>query len=232
MSQGGWQPPPGGGGYGPPGQQPPATQAPATAPTMMAPTPAPGTMQPYSPSPPTQQSYGSPQQPGFPPQQQPGYGAPPQPYAPPNPYAQPGQAPGAMPPGYGFGQYEFNEMENAIIAKTAGRAKVWGIVSIIFGSLYVLSALFFFLSPALLINLAPGIGGIVVGVAFVGVANSLQAVVQTQGNDVEHMMMAVQKLGGAFLTSLIAKIVEVVLYLLLAVVVFLFLMVMFAAGGP
>jgi hypothetical protein len=135
-------------------------------------------------------------------------------------------------PGYGFGKYEFNDMENSIIAKTAGRAKVWGIISIVIGALYLFSALFFFLSPGLLINVAPGIGGIIVGISFVGVGNSLTSVVQTQGNDVEHMMQAMQKLGTSFLTQIIVLIVQVVLVMLLMLLVFLVLAAMFAAGGP
>jgi len=184
-------------------------------------------MQPYPGAPATQQSYGQPQQ---------GYGAPPpggNPYAPPQ--GMPGGMPGGAMPGmggYGFGQYEFNDMENAIIAKTAGRAKVWGIISIVIGALYLLSSLFFFLSPGLLANLAPGIGGIVVGITFVGVGNSLSSIVQTQGNDIEHMMAAMQKLGTAFMTQIIVLIVQVVLAIILMMIVFLFLAAMVAAGGP
>lgn len=207
--QGGWQPPGGGppGGYGapPPGQQPVAT-----APTMIAPSGG-------APAAPTQPSYGV--QP-----LQPGYGAP-------SPYAL--QPAGAFaPPGWGgFGQYEFNELENGIIGKTAGRAKTWGIISIVIGALYLLSALFFILSPALLLNIAPGIGGIIVGISFVGVGNSLSSVVATQGNDVQHMMEATQKLGGAFLTQIIVTIVQVVLYAILALVVFVVLAAVIASGG-
>jgi hypothetical protein len=188
----------------------------------------------FGQQPPTQQSYGQPPPPQAPPQQygqQQSYGQPP-----PNPYGQqmpmtPGMVGGMG--GYGFGQYEFNEMENGIIAKTAGRAKVWGIISIVVGALYLLSALFFIFSPALLMNLAPGIGGIIVGISFVGVGNSLNSVVQTQGNDVEHMMQATQKLSSAFMTQIIVTIVQAVLYVLLALLAFFVLAILIASGsGP
>jgi hypothetical protein len=66
----------------------------------------------------------------------------------------------------------------------------------------------------------------------VSVGNSLSSVVQTQGNDVEHMMQAMQKLGTAFLTQIIVLIVQVVLYMILALIVFLVLAATFAASGP
>jgi hypothetical protein len=96
------------------------------APAGMIPTPPPGAYPP-----PTQQSnqYGQPQS------QQQAYGAPP-----PNPYGpQYPQPPGAVQgpmPSYGFGQYEFNDMENGIIAKTASRARIWGVAAIVTGSLW------------------------------------------------------------------------------------------------
>ncbi len=175
--QGGWQPPPGGGGYG---QQQPG-------------------------------GYGQ--------QQQQGYGP------------QPGYPQAGFGGGYGYGQYEFNDLENGIIAKTAGRTRLWGIISVIIGALYTLSGMLFFLNPGLIAYLVIGIVGIVVGVTLLGVAKSLSAVVNTQGNDIEHMMQAMQKLGSAFLIQAVTTIIGVVLGAIVVAIAIVAVVAMAPSGG-
>jgi hypothetical protein len=173
--QGGWQPPPGGGGQG------------------------------YG-APPGGGGYG---QPPGPPQ---GYGAPPPSMGfQQNPYGAQG-APGMMGPSYG--NYEFNDAENAIIDKVASRAKLWGIIATTVGALQCVSSCFTPLKGDLLLNLPTGIVGVVVGITFMGVGNSLKLVVTTQGNDLMHMMQALDKMSGAFMVQIIAAIVGFVLTLL------------------
>ena len=193
--QGGWQPPPGGGGgYG--GGQPSGGGygPPPGAPggTVMGGPPA---------------GYGA---------QPPGYGAPP------NPYASPGAMPG-MGMGMGsYGNYEFNDMENQIIDKVAGRAKLWGIISTVIGILQTLGSCTAVASPGAAVYLPLGIVGIIIGVTFMGVGTSLKNVVNTQGNDVAHMMQALQKLGSAFMIQIVCTIicvVMVVLFMILAIFV-------------
>ncbi len=192
---------------------------------------------PYTPPQGPPQPYGAPpQQPGFAPA--PPYGSPAGTL--PSGFGQPQQ--GQMPPpGYGgpmpqvsyggFGNYEFNDQENAIIAKAAGRARLWGIISIIIGALYTISGFFFFLSPGLLTNFASGIKDIIVGIVFLGVAGSLTSVVQTQGNDVQHMMQALDKLSTSLMVQIIVTIVGVILgALLMGIVALVF--VAAAASGP
>jgi hypothetical protein len=65
-----------------------------------------------------------------------------------------------------------------------------------------------------------GIVMLIVGITFIGVGNSLRMVVQTQGNDIAHMMQALQKLGNAFFIQAIAFIVMVVLVAVISVLVF------------
>lgn len=192
--QGGWQPPPGGGGYGPPGG-----------------------------------GYGAPPG-GGPPGMggPPGYGGPPpgQGYPPPNPYGAPQGAPPAMmgmTPQYG--NYEFNDYENSIIEKTADRAKLWGIISTTIGALQVVGSCGMFASPGLATYLPAGIVAIVVGVTFMGAGNSLKAVVTTQGNDLMHLMQAMQKMSSAFIIEIICAIVGFVL----AVIGILLVMFVFVA---
>jgi hypothetical protein len=179
--QGGWQPPPGGGGYGAP--------------------------------PPGGGGYG---QPSGAPQ---GYGAPPQSMGfQQNPYGAPqGGMPGMMSGSYG--NYEFNDMENAIIDKTAGRAKLWGIISTVVGACQVLLSCGSFANPSFASNLPAGIIAIVVGVTFLGVGSSLKMVVQTQGNDVMHMMQALQKMSSAFMVQIVCAIIAFVLMALIFLLV-------------
>ncbi len=157
----------------------------------------------------------------------PGYGgAPPgQGYAPPNPYG----APQGGPPGMGmvpqYGNYEFNDYENSIIEKTASRAKLWGIISTTIGALQIVGSCGMFASPSLATYLPAGIVAIVVGVTFIGAGNSLKAVVSTQGNDLMHLMQAMQKMSTAFIIEIICAIVGFVL----AVIGILLVMFVFVA---
>jgi hypothetical protein len=178
--QGGWQPPPGGGGYGAP--------------------------------PPGGGGYGQP--PGGAP---PGYGgAPPSMGFSQNPYGAPQGMPGA--PGMMSGQYgtyEFNELENSIIDKTAARAKLWGIISTTIGALQCLASCGAVANAGMASYLPTGIIAIVVGVTFLGVGNSLKMVVQTQGNDLMHMMQALQKMGSAFMIQIVCAVIGFVLAVLI-----------------
>ena len=185
--QGGWQPPPGGGGYGPPGSGGGGYGAP-----------------------PTQQGYG-----GAPP---PSMGFPQNPYA---------GAPGGPVMG-GYGNYEFNDAENQVIDKAAGKAKLWGIISTTIGALQVLGSCGALASPNLATWLPQGIVAIVVGVTFIGVGNSLKSVVQTQGNDLMHMMQALQKMSTAFTVEIVCAIVGFVLAIL-GFILFAFILVAAAA---
>lgn len=194
--QGGWQPPPGGGGqgYGPPGG-----------------------------------GYGAPPG-GGPPGGPPGYGAPPggppQGFAP-NPYG--GGPPGMMGMQPQYGNYEFNEYENSIIDKAASRAKLWGIISTVIGALELLGSCGMFASPSLATYLPAGIVAIVVGVTFIGAGNSLKAVVTTQGNDMMHMMQALQKMSTAFIIEIVCAIVGFALAVL-GVILLMFVFVAAAAS--
>ncbi|MFO0734365.1 MAG: DUF5362 family protein [Labilithrix sp.] len=192
--QGGWQPPPGGGGqgYGPPGGgygAPPGGAPPGGGP--------PG--------------YGAPP------------GGPPQGFAP-NPYGGPPGGPpgmGMMNPQYG--NYEFNEYENSIIDKAASRAKLWGIISTVIGALYLLGSCGMVANPGLASYLPSGIVSIVIGITFMGAGNSLKQIVTSQGNDMMHLGQAMQKMSTAFMIQIVCAIIAfalVVLVVLLAMFVF------------
>lgn len=136
----------------------------------------------------------------------------------PNPYPQPGGPPGGFAPAPSYGNYEFNEYENSVIDKTASRVKLWGIVSIVIGAFQILSSCGMFARADLATNLPVGIVGIVVGVTFLGAGNALKAVVQTQGNDLMHMMQALEKMSSAFMIQMICLVVAFVLAAIIAVI--------------
>lgn len=176
-------------------------------------------------APPGGGGYGQPPPGGAPP----GYGAPPPSMGfSQNPYGTPqgmSGAPGMMPGSYG--NYEFNDTENSIIDKTAGRAKLWGTISTVVGVLQCLASCGAVANPTLASNLPTGIIAIVVGVTFMGVGNSLKMVVQTQGNDLMHMMQALQKIGSAFTVQIVCTIVGFVL----AVLIFMLLAFVLVAAA-
>ncbi len=130
------------------------------------------------------------------------------PYNAPNPYGAPG--PYMPPPGGPVGpsgyDYEFNEVENAVIAKAAFWAKLLGIFMIVSGVASLINC-----------NVVAFAIDLAVGIPFLGAATSLNMVVNTQGNDIQHMMMALGKLRSAFKTRVIVVIVALVLVLVAAV---------------
>ncbi|MDB4941844.1 MAG: hypothetical protein JWP97_1378 [Labilithrix sp.] len=180
------------------------------------------------------QGYGAPP-PGYPTGQQQGYAGTPSmnPY-PPNPYGAPQQpGMGGMPPmmggGASYGNYEFNDTENAIIDKAASRAKLWGIISAAIGGLQVLSSCGAVANAGLATNFPSGVVAIIVGVTFLGLGNSLKAVVQTQGNDLMHMMQALDKMSSAFMVQIVCAIIGFVLTAI-AFVIIAFVLVATAAS--
>jgi hypothetical protein len=102
------------------------------------------------------------------------------------------------------GGYEFNVEEEQVIGRTARYGRAWGIVSIVIGIFNLLGSLQALQgNAAALAQLPMGIANIVIGSFFVGTARSLGAVVTTRGDDISHLMQALQKLGVAFLIQLV-----------------------------
>ncbi len=114
------------------------------------------------------------------------------------------------------GHYEFNETENATIADAGARAKLWGVASFITGALALVGLIVALLFKDELIQhglesnyitifvvtLVPVVlTHLVISMLYIGAGKSLQAVVHTQGNDIEHLMQSINKLGTAFLVE-------------------------------
>lgn len=121
------------------------------------------------------------------------------------------------------GTYEFGPADDAIIRKAGSRARIWGIISLVGGVLtlgggVVLIALAAGL-PAPFNTIGPGIGAGLLPLAIANLVGaffyfqsgqSLEAVVNTQGNDIEHMMQGLNKLAKAFMIEAILTIIAIV----------------------
>lgn len=150
-----------------------------------------------------------------------------------------GPPPGTPPPGYGpppgsayqgYGAYEFNPLENAILSKTAARAKQWGVISAVLGGLQMVSSCGMISNSSLGLLLPMGIVAIIVGVTFVGVGNSLEAAVRTHGNDIPHLMAAMQKLATAFTVQIICNVIGILLFGAMMVILFFAALAVAASG--
>ncbi len=124
------------------------------------------------------------------------------------------------------GHYEFTDEENQKIALTGQRATLWGYISITTGVLalvgLVVSLIFKdeLVSHGLEANyvtvfvvaLVPIVlTHLVISMLYMGAGKSLQAVVHTQGNDIEHLMQSLDKLGTAFLVEFAIGMLAVVI---------------------
>src|SRR5690606_32061555 len=131
-----------------------------------------------------------------------------------NPYNAPAPHGYGGPPGYGapqqyypqHGGYEFDDQQNAVIAQAAFWARLLGIFRIVTGAAALLNC-----------NVVTFALDLAVGISFLGGATALTAVVNTQGNDIMHMMTALTKLGTAFKIRVIVTLIAVGLMALVAV---------------
>jgi hypothetical protein len=124
-------------------------------------------------------------------------------------------------PGAGqAGEYEFSESEAAIVAKAGRRARLWGAFSFIMGVLFLMGGLLAIAGSGLLLASGGGgklggllgavLGGAAIviilsgfaqcasGAAYVSSGSSLISAAQTHGNDMNHLMQSVRRLGTAF----------------------------------
>jgi hypothetical protein len=197
-----WQPP-----YPPQQQQYPQQQYPEQP-------QQPYPQQPYYPPPPYPPQAGYPPPP-YPPQA----GYPPPPYPPqagypPPPYPpQAGYPPPPYPPQAGYPpqpsapQYEFTPDQNTTLAGVARWAKALAIIMFVQAGAAVLSG-----------NRLGALVDVALGILLWGGSTSLGAVVTTQGNDIRHLMKALDKLSTLFAIRVGFAIFFVVLALIFAAV--------------
>lgn len=98
-------------------------------------------------------------------------------------------------------EYEFGAKQNELVAALAGRMTFVGTMMIVFGVLVdligLVSILVLHLAPtsgAALTNIVAGAALLCVGFWTRGAAESFQRIVDTQGNDVSNLMIALEEL--------------------------------------
>jgi hypothetical protein len=112
-------------------------------------------------------------------------------------------------PPSGPSQYEFNSSENASFSSLASSMKIVAIIMMIFGAISVLNILAGDIGSALVGSLY-----IVIGVWTKGAAQSIQNIVNTEGNDIDHLMNAVKDLNKLYSLQKWLMIVAIVLAVL------------------
>lgn len=110
--------------------------------------------------------------------------------------------------------HEFGPAENAVIGNAAKWIGYWSWIAIISG---VISALGAFVSEDPIGSVIMGAIYVIIGAYFRGAAASMDEVVSTAGNDVAHLMTALDKLSSAFKVMVLLVFIGVVLGLLVAV---------------
>ena len=119
--------------------------------------------------------------------------------------AYPGQAPVPTPHASAF---EFGPEHDSVIARTASRMQAFGVISVVVGALQVLGSLATIAASIVALGqTAAGVVSVFVGVFFLRGAERLRAVVKTSGDDVGHLMRALQSVGHAFLVQVVAMLV-------------------------
>lgn len=133
--------------------------------------------------------------------------------------AQAGQ--GAGGPSLSEGQYEFNDDENVGIERAGASSTIWAACAIVGAVLLgVLAALQLFLDNlrGAILVLPLFLVCAVAGWLYFGAGRALKDVANTEGNDVELLMRALDRLAKAFRNEVIVTIVAVLVFVVLAVV--------------
>ncbi|MBW2526255.1 MAG: hypothetical protein JRI23_18890 [Deltaproteobacteria bacterium] len=119
------------------------------------------------------------------------------------------------------GQYEFNADENVSIERAGASSSIWAMCAIVgavlLGTLAGLQVYLDNLRGAILV-LPLFLVCAVAGWLYFGAGRALKDVANTEGNDVEHLMQALDRMARAFRYEVIATIVAVLLFVVLAVV--------------
>ena len=119
------------------------------------------------------------------------------------------------------GNYEFSDLENVSIERAATSASIWAVCAIVGAVLLgTLAAVQFYLDNlrGAILVLPLFLVCAVAGWLYIGAGRALKKVVETEGNDVELLMQALERMASAFRNEVIATGVAVVLFVVLAVV--------------
>ncbi len=136
------------------------------------------------------------------------------------------QMPGQPPPGadqapLSSGGYEFQAEEDVSIERAGASATVWAMCAVVGAVLLgTLAFVQFYLDNVrgAILVLPLFLVCAVAGWLYLGAGRALKEVVETQGNDVEHLMRALDRMAKAFRYEVIATVVAVVVFAVLAIV--------------
>lgn len=119
------------------------------------------------------------------------------------------------------GAYEFNATENVNIDRAATSSTIWAVCAIVgavlLGTLAAVQVWLDNLRGAILV-VPLFLVCAVAGWLYLGAGRALKEVVTTEGNDVELLMNALERMGKAFRNEVVATAIAVVLFAVLAVV--------------
>jgi len=115
------------------------------------------------------------------------------------------------------GTYEFSRAENDVITTTSRWIRIFGWLQIVCGAITLIMGLITL--PAGVATLVGGGLYFLIGWYLKGAGDSLKAVVNTTGDDLAHLMSALEKLGLAFKIVVIMTLVGLVIVVILAVLV-------------
>jgi hypothetical protein len=121
------------------------------------------------------------------------------------------------------GHYEFDPVESQSIEKLGGRARLWGIISLVVGIAVTagLGVLLVFADaigneiPAIYLHAAIGvmvpvmIVHFAVAALYIGSGSALLRVARSQGNDVENLLDGLGRMGTAFKVEFIVSVVAI-----------------------
>ncbi|MCB9588262.1 MAG: hypothetical protein H6718_22840 [Polyangiaceae bacterium] len=128
------------------------------------------------------------------------------------------------------GGYEFTPEQDAKLSSTGAKLTFAGIMQIVWGVGQLLFSWFWGFGQWFY-NLPISITLIVIGILFIGVGNSFKQISSTQGNDIDHLMSAVSKLGGLAIVQIIGFALAMVLGAAIVVLALFVGVAMLAAGG-
>lgn len=112
--------------------------------------------------------------------------------------------------------YEFTPSQNEVLGSAARWVGYWAWFAIVGGALMCLGGLADL--PAGIGNIVLGAVYVFVGLSFKGAAGSLKSVVTTTGNDLDHLMAAVEHLRAAFKVMVILMAVGIAAIIVAAIV--------------
>lgn len=129
--------------------------------------------------------------------------------------------PDAPPPSLSSGSYEFTDDENLSIERAGTSSTVWSVCAVVgallLGTLALLQFVLDNIRGAILV-LPLFMVCAVAGWLYFGTGRALKKVVDTEGNDVEHLMQALDRIAKAFRNEVIVTALAVVVFGILALV--------------